>query len=87
MIIIINLYKNIMEKCFSILLFKKLLHCIVFLFIIEFKSLNDQLDQLNQVLDTLETRNDNIHAELVELLKSNKEARHQFQSSAKNEEA
>lgn len=47
----------------------------------EFKSLNDQIDQLNAVLDSLESKNDNIHAELIELLKSNKEARKQFQES------
>ncbi|KZC05064.1 UPF0184 protein C9orf16 [Dufourea novaeangliae] len=45
----------------------------------EFEALNAQLDQLNSVLDNLEQKNDVIHAELIELLQSNKEARRQFQ--------
>ncbi|KAK0175009.1 hypothetical protein PV327_008794 [Microctonus hyperodae] len=51
----------------------------------EFATLNAQLDQINSILDTLEMKNDIIHAEFVELLKSNKEARQQFQESVKNE--
>ncbi|XP_044008061.1 bublin coiled-coil protein-like [Aphidius gifuensis] len=47
----------------------------------EFQSLNAQLDQLNSVLDNLETKNDVIRAELVELLKTNKETRKQIQDS------
>lgn len=45
----------------------------------EFKELNAQLDQLNSVLDNLEQKNDDIHAELIKLLQSNREARRQFQ--------
>ncbi|XP_015108978.1 UPF0184 protein C9orf16 homolog [Diachasma alloeum] len=47
----------------------------------EFQSLNAQLDQLNSALDTIEMKTDDVHAELVELLKSNKETRKQFQES------
>ncbi|XP_076247121.1 uncharacterized protein LOC143187058 [Calliopsis andreniformis] len=45
----------------------------------EFEALNAQLDQLNSVLDNLEQKNDDIHAKLIELLQSNREARRQFQ--------
>ncbi|XP_076280721.1 uncharacterized protein LOC143209237 [Lasioglossum baleicum] len=45
----------------------------------EFDAINAQLDLLNSVLDNLEQKNDVIHAELIDLLQSNKEARKQFQ--------
>lgn len=45
----------------------------------EFAAINDQLDQLHSALDNLERKNDDIRAELVELLQSNREARKQFQ--------
>lgn len=45
----------------------------------EFQAINAQLDQLNCVLDNLEQKNDNILAELIDLLQSNREARRQFQ--------
>ncbi|XP_076381657.1 bublin coiled-coil protein-like [Megalopta genalis] len=45
----------------------------------EFEAINAQLDLLNSVLDNLEQKNDVIHAELIDLLQSNKEARRQFQ--------
>ncbi|XP_054283101.1 UPF0184 protein AAEL002161 [Macrosteles quadrilineatus] len=44
----------------------------------EFESLNSQIDQLNSVLDVLEKKNDDIQAQLFELLKSNREARKQL---------
>ncbi|XP_076181812.1 bublin coiled-coil protein-like [Ptiloglossa arizonensis] len=47
----------------------------------EFEAINAQLDQLNSVLDNLEHKNDVIHAELIELLQSNRETRKQFQES------
>ncbi|XP_078039054.1 bublin coiled-coil protein-like [Augochlora pura] len=47
----------------------------------EFEAINAQLDLLNSVLDNLEQKNDVIHAELIDLLQSNKEARRQFQES------
>ncbi|XP_011501079.1 PREDICTED: UPF0184 protein C9orf16 homolog isoform X2 [Ceratosolen solmsi marchali] len=50
----------------------------------EFKAINEQLDQLNLVLDSLESKNDNIHAELIKLLKSNRETRKQFQETQEN---
>ncbi|XP_011314810.1 UPF0184 protein C9orf16 homolog [Fopius arisanus] len=52
----------------------------------EFHSLNAQLDQLNSVLDTIEMKNDDVQAELIELLKSNKETRKQFQECVKKGE-
>ncbi|XP_073987830.1 uncharacterized protein [Rhodnius prolixus] len=39
------------------------------------ERLNTQLDQLNNALDVLEQKNENIQARLLELLKSNKELR------------
>ena len=45
----------------------------------EFEAINAQLDQLNSVLDNLEQKNDDIRAELIQLLHSNREARKQFQ--------
>ncbi|XP_043270495.1 bublin coiled-coil protein [Venturia canescens] len=53
----------------------------------EFEALNAQLDQLNSALDFLESKNANVHAELVELLKSNRETRKQIQESQKEESA
>jgi len=44
----------------------------------EFESLNSQIDQLNSVLDVLEKKNDDIQAQLVELLKSSRETRQQL---------
>ncbi|XP_072757193.1 uncharacterized protein [Anoplolepis gracilipes] len=45
------------------------------------KALEDELDHLETALDHLEKKNDDIHAELIELLQSNREARKQFQES------
>lgn len=44
----------------------------------EFEALNSQMDQLNSALDVLEEQNDIIHAKLMDLLESNREARKQF---------
>lgn len=44
----------------------------------EINSLNIQLDQLNNALDKLEQKNNDLHAQLVELLEENKQAREQF---------
>ncbi|EFN73773.1 UPF0184 protein C9orf16 [Camponotus floridanus] len=49
------------------------------------KALEDELDHLETALDHLEKKNDDIHAELIELLQSNREARKQFQESLQNE--
>jgi len=51
-----------------------------------FKMLENELDRLNSFLDDLEQKNDNIHAELIELLQSNREIRQQFQGSLQTEE-
>lgn len=53
---------------------------------IGFKMLENELDCLNSFLDDLEQKNDSIHAELVELLRSNREVRQQFQGSLQAEE-
>ncbi|KAK6619263.1 hypothetical protein RUM44_003645 [Polyplax serrata] len=45
----------------------------------ELNSINNQLDQLDSALDQLEQKNDDIHAQLVQLLESNRQARKQFQ--------
>ncbi|KAL6440167.1 hypothetical protein ACFW04_003042 [Cataglyphis niger] len=45
------------------------------------KALEDELDHLETALDHLEKKNDDIHAELIELLHCNREARKQFQES------
>ncbi|XP_071566107.1 uncharacterized protein [Temnothorax nylanderi] len=45
------------------------------------KALEDELDILQTALDHLERKNDDIHAQLTELLQSNREARKQFQES------
>ena len=41
----------------------------------EFSALNNQLDQLQSALDMLESRNADIHQELLQLLQSNREVR------------
>lgn len=40
------------------------------------------MDSLNSVLDAIEQRNDNIHAQLLELLSSNREIRQSLQQEA-----
>ncbi|XP_077280070.1 uncharacterized protein LOC143907276 [Temnothorax americanus] len=45
------------------------------------KALEDELDHLQTALDHLERKNDDIHAQLTELLQSNREARKQFRES------
>ncbi|XP_025985930.1 UPF0184 protein C9orf16 homolog [Solenopsis invicta] len=50
------------------------------------KILADELDHLQTALDHLERKNDDIHAQLMELLQSNREARKQFQESLQVEE-
>lgn len=47
-------------------------------YVLEFNTLNNQLDQLNNALDQLEQKNDDIHAQLVQLLETNRQAREQF---------
>lgn len=48
----------------------------------EYQALNNKLDQLNSVLDSLERKNDDIHAELKNLLESNRKFRKQIKESS-----
>lgn len=43
--------------------------------------LDNQLDALNSALDNIEQKNDDIHAQLLLLLQSNKEIRQQMKES------
>jgi len=43
--------------------------------LLEFSALNRQLDQLQSALDEIESRNADIHKELLEILHSNREVR------------
>lgn len=52
----------------------------------DFASLNLQLDALSLALDALEQKNDFIHAQLMKLMESNREARQQFQENIANEQ-
>ncbi|KAJ3650754.1 hypothetical protein Zmor_016834 [Zophobas morio] len=47
----------------------------------EFQMLDSQLDALNSALDDIEQKNDDIHAQLLVLLQSNREIRKQMQES------
>lgn len=53
--------------------------------VMDIKALEDQLDYLQIALDHLEEKNDNIRAELIDLLQSNREARKQFRESLEHE--
>lgn len=55
------------------------------IYYVDIKALEDELDHLQSALDHLEKKNDNIHAELIELLHSNREARKQLQESQETE--
>jgi hypothetical protein len=52
----------------------------------DFVSLDLQLNELNSALDALEQKNDDIHARLMELLESNREARRLFQKNLSDEQ-
>ncbi|KAJ8920652.1 hypothetical protein NQ315_004791 [Exocentrus adspersus] len=47
----------------------------------EFEQLDNQLDALNSALDDIEQKNDNIHAQLLQLLHANREIRQQLQET------
>ncbi|CAH1098532.1 unnamed protein product [Psylliodes chrysocephalus] len=47
----------------------------------EFAALDNQLDVLNSALDDIEQKNDNIHAQLLQLLEANREVRQQLQQA------
>ncbi|KAI4491036.1 hypothetical protein M0802_010453 [Mischocyttarus mexicanus] len=49
----------------------------------EYDDINEKLDELNYVLDSLEKKNHSIQVGLMELLQSNREARKQFQDALK----
>ncbi|XP_066249445.1 bublin coiled-coil protein [Euwallacea similis] len=46
--------------------------------LIEYQQLNNQLDALFTALDDIENKNDNIHAQLLQLLNANREIRKQL---------
>lgn len=48
--------------------------------------LDSQLDALNSALDDIEQKNDDIHAQLLLLLQSNREIRKQMQESNTKDE-
>jgi hypothetical protein len=52
----------------------------------EFSALNRQLDQLQSALDEIESRNADIHKELLEILHSNREVRRTMREEAGSEE-
>uniref|UniRef100_A0A8D0BXP4 Bublin coiled coil protein n=1 Tax=Salvator merianae TaxID=96440 RepID=A0A8D0BXP4_SALMN len=55
----------------------------------EYTAINSMLDQINSCLDHLEEKNDHLHAQLKELLESNRQTRLEFQqrlSEGGNEE-
>jgi len=51
----------------------------------EFNELNRQLDELDQVLDSLEHKNDIIHSQLKELLADSRQAREEMHKSEEND--
>lgn len=52
----------------------------------DFVSLDLQVNELNSALDSLEQKNDDIHARLIELLESNRETRQLFQKNLTDEQ-
>ncbi|KAG8228822.1 hypothetical protein J437_LFUL008318 [Ladona fulva] len=48
----------------------------------ELEALNSHLDKLGTALDNLERKNDDIHAQLVELLEANRQVKMQFQAES-----
>lgn len=61
------------------------LHTVYFHFT-DFVSLDLQLNELNSALDALEQKNDHIHAQLIDLLQSNRETRQLFQKNLTDEQ-
>ena len=61
------------------------LHTVYFNFT-DFVSLDLQLNELNLALDALEQKNDHIHAQLIDLLESNRETRQLFQKNLTDEQ-
>nr|XP_056716776.1 bublin coiled-coil protein [Euleptes europaea] len=52
----------------------------------EYAAINSMLDQINSCLDHLEEKNDHLHAQLKELLESNRQTRLEFQQQLNDEE-
>ncbi|XP_054854048.1 bublin coiled-coil protein [Eublepharis macularius] len=52
----------------------------------EYAAINSMLDQINSCLDHLEEKNDHLHAQLKELLESNRQTRLEFQQQLNEEE-
>jgi len=53
----------------------------------EFQRLDNQLDALFTALDDIESKNDNIHAQLLDLLQANREVRKQLMEEKGTAEA
>nr|XP_033816484.1 UPF0184 protein C9orf16 homolog [Geotrypetes seraphini] len=53
----------------------------------EYTAVNSMLDQINSWLDHLEEKNDHLHAQLKELLESNRQARLEFQQQVTKAQA
>lgn len=51
----------------------------------EFQRLDNQLNALFTALDDIESKNDNIHAQLLELLQANRDIRKQLHEANQNE--
>ncbi|XP_076255168.1 bublin coiled-coil protein [Rhynchophorus ferrugineus] len=49
----------------------------------DLQNLDHQLDQLFVALDEIESKNDNLHAQLLQLLHSNREIRKELQNAQK----
>lgn len=52
-------------------------------FLAEIESVNNHLDSLNSALDAIEQRNDDIRAQLLELLNSNRAIRQELQQETR----
>lgn len=51
--------------------------------LLEIETVSNEIDSLNSFLDTIEQRNDNIRAQLLELLSSSREIRESIQAEQK----
>ncbi|KAF7284011.1 hypothetical protein GWI33_022633 [Rhynchophorus ferrugineus] len=53
----------------------------------DLQNLDHQLDQLFVALDEIESKNDNLHAQLLQLLHSNREIRKELQNAQKRNQS
>lgn len=58
-----------------------------FIYLTEYNALNNQIDELNTALDTIEKRNDDIHGQLLELLRFNRQFREEIKKPAEGSES